>query len=373
MKILQFIRSLTSGGAEKVVSDYVLNLNVNNECEISVFNHLENRSPIEDILDREKIEVHYLTDNISKKNSCLEKVFVFFMRRRRLVSYLKNNDFDIIHVHLDLNKYWMLNKKFLENKKLFHTVHNEPQKNFESGLGSKIEKLCTKHLIKKYNMRLIALHEDMRIELNEMFGVDNTAVINNGIDMERFNPELYKQNASLFKISLGFNQDDFIVGNIGRLVEQKNHKFLLEIFAQLTKEKENAKLLLVGAGSLKEDICKQIEALGIKDRVVILENRKDIPELLSIMDVFLFPSLYEGLGIVLIEAQAMGIKCVVSDPVPTAAHVSKQYISLSLEESAEVWSNTILNENISSNPSLSLKDYDMKEVIKKLEALYEES
>src|SRR5699024_1966328 len=96
--------------------------------------------------------------------------------------------------------------------------------------------------------------------------------------------------------SLGIKEDAFILGHVGRFSEQKNHKFLINVFAAVKKERSNAHLILIGIGDLEGEIKEQVYELGLQDSVSFLGNRGDIPELMSIMDVFVFPSLYEGFG-----------------------------------------------------------------------------
>lgn len=371
-KVMHLIGHLDTGGAETLVTNYALHFSSNVECIVVVLNKSKTVSPNELQLRIQGIKIVNLADFVPFEGTVFRRIFNKYRRSRILRDYIEKEGIGIIHSHLSVNQYVYWATKGLDYLKLFHTVHSEPSWNFGKRFSARIEKFCTQYLIDIYDMRLIALHENMRIELNEMFNVDNTVVINNGIDTVRFAPAQYQDTKLSRKTALGFTENDYVVGHIGRFVNAKNHKFLIDIFAKLCEQKSNAKLLLVGSGELKADIIAQVENYGLTDRVVMLENRKDIPELLSVMDVFVFPSIFEGLGIVLIEAQAMGIKCVVSDPVPKAAHVARNYISLSLDTPVDEWCNAILDDEMKTAPHMSLKDYDMKEIVKQLERLYME-
>lgn len=370
MNIIQLTQSLHAGGIETLVKDYALHFGDECNCAVICISKTDVPSTNELQLKEKDKKVLYLTDISPLQQNYIKKLFHLIHRRRWFFQYIHDNNIDVVHAHMGLTRYLIFLPKSLNQVKLFHTVHNEPSKIFGTRKGAKLEKICTKHLIKKYGMRLIALHEEMRVELNEMFGVDNTVVLNNGINLERFQPDLYQENKINFKTSLGFHEDDYIIGNIGRLVDVKNHAFLLDIFAKLCQKKENAKLLLVGSGPLKDALIQQMESLQIRDRVIMLENRKDIPELLSVMDVFVFPSIYEGLPVTLVEAQAMGLKCVVSDKVTSGIHATEQYIPMSLDDSADKWCEVILDDRLRTTPKVSLSDFDMKEVVKKLEKIY---
>lgn len=196
-------------------------------------------------------------------------------------------------------------------------------------------------------------------------------MLHNGIDMERFNTNLYDKNKILK--SLNINDNNFIIGHIGRFSEVKNHQFIIRVFREVKNKIPNAHLILVGTGELENKIKADVEQFGLMDCVSFLGNRSDIPELLSVMDVFLFPSHFEGTGIALIEAQAMGLKCVVSEGIPQEAIVNNNVFTLSLNKPIKEWCECILEENtnnVDKKNEERLKKYDLNVIIKKLEKIY---
>lgn len=140
-----------------------------------------------------------------------------------------------------------------------------------------------------------------------------------GLDLKPFN----KQNDGIaIRQALRIPPDTIVVGHVGRFDEPKNHRKLISIFGEVIKKRPDAYLLLVGDGHLRSVVEEQAKQLGLLERVVFAGIRSDVPELmLGAMDVFLFPSLFEGLGLVLIEAQAAGLPCVISDVIPDEADV----------------------------------------------------
>jgi glycosyltransferase involved in cell wall biosynthesis len=143
---------------------------------------------------------------------------------------------------------------------------------------------------------------------------------------------------------LGLPDDAQVIGHVGRFVEQKNHGQLLEIAAEVMRRRSDTWLLLVGEGPLLPEVQRHAEELGISQRVVFAGVRPDVPRLmLEAMDLFLFPSLHEGLGLVLVEAQAAGLPCIYSDVVPREADVAMPLLHrLPLSESPEVWAERVV-------------------------------
>ena len=164
-------------------------------------------------------------------------------------------------------------------------------------------------------------------------------VMNNAIDAGKFVFDSHARDKIRDELNL---KDKFVVGHIARFTYQKNHVFLIDIFHEIIKQKPNAILLLVGDGDLKDEIIKKVERLNLQHAVLFTGVRNDIPQLLSAMDIFLFPSRYEGLGIVLIEAQTSGLKSFTSaNVVPLEAKVTDLLHFVPLSEGAKAWSDQI--------------------------------
>ena len=148
-----------------------------------------------------------------------------------------------------------------------------------------------------------------------LFGSENRdrfVQMNNAIDAERFrySPKIEKE----LRIELGIEKK-FVIGHVGRFYSQKNHKFLLEIFQAILKRRPESILILIGDGELKEEVEKEAVRKGIRNHIKFLGVRSDIDRIMQCLDAFVFPSLFEGLGIVLIEAQAAGVRCYTSKDV----------------------------------------------------------
>lgn len=165
-------------------------------------------------------------------------------------------------------------------------------------------------------------------------------VLNYGLD---FSPFHISPEATV-RAELGIASDTFVIGHIGRFVEQKNHPFLLEILAEVVKRKPNSCLLLLGEGPLRSQMAEKAAHMGLNDKVIFAGVRPDVPRLLtSVVDIFALPSHFEGLGLVLVEAQAAGCYCVYSDVIPEEADVVPTMVRrLSLSRPATEWAQTLI-------------------------------
>ena len=199
----------------------------------------------------------------------------------------------------------------------------------------------------------------------------NVEVINNAVDCERFRfNEVVRKN---IREELGLEKN-IVFGHVGRFSEQKNHMFLIEIFAALKKKEKRAKLLVVGDGPLFNQVRRKIHQLNISSEVVFLGKRDDVPDLLQAMDIFLLPSLFEGLPVVGVEAQVSGL------PIVMSSNITKEigllnYEYISLDEDANNWADKILEmpinlERQNSCDILMENGFDISIEAKNLEVLY---
>lgn len=164
----------------------------------------------------------------------------------------------------------------------------------------------------------------------------------NLIDYKKFmNPQQTKIKKMRLEAGIG---NSIVIGHIGRFVESKNHKQLLVILKDILQKNASAKLMLVGDGELKPKIMELAKKDGLQDHIIFMGMKNDIFTVLPLMHVFVFPSKFEGLGLVLLEAQAAGIQCVVSEAIQPEADMGLGLIhKLSLDEDSDVWANKVLD------------------------------
>ncbi len=191
------------------------------------------------------------------------------------------------------------------------------------------------------------------------FGRD-FVVVNNGIELTKFsyNPAMRATKRK----ELGLD-DKFVIGNVGRFVAQKNHSFLIDVFAEVAARDHSACLVLVGSGVLEEQIKKQVAAQNLQGKVLFLGQRRDVDDLLQAFDVLCFPSIIEGLPVVGVEAQAAGLPCVFSDAITPEILLLVSSRMLSLKKSPEEWAEALLalrgQPRLRTDTVQKLKEFDI--------------
>ena len=244
-------------------------------------------------------------------------------------------EYRIVHSHLDCMSAYPLcaAKNAKVPVRIAHAHSTSQDRNWKL-----VFKLISKKLISLYTTDLFACSADAG---EWMFGTKDVHILPNAIDIERYAFNLLIRNQT--KKALGLD-DAFVIGHVGRFSAVKNHSFLTDVFAQIKRQEPNSKLLLVGAGSEMQAVQQKVKALGLGADVIFTGVRNDVANLMQAMDVFVFPSLYEGLGIVLIEAQAAGLPCVVSDTIPQEAYLTDLVTAEKLSSSVEKWAEKILKK-----------------------------
>lgn len=205
-----------------------------------------------------------------------------------------------------------------------------------------------------------------------LFGKNKFEIIANAIDCEeyKFDPEV----RSHMRHQLGIREDALAVGHVGRFFMPKNHLFLIRIFEKLHEMKPNSVLILIGEGELQKAAKELTYELKLEDSVRFLGVRKDVPQLMQAMDLFLLPSLFEGVPLVGIEAQAAGLPILCSDKVPSEVNVTGNCSFMSLTEGTAAWANKscrlALNEKQEIRRKTKMNGYDIHMAAPKLQQFY---
>lgn len=369
IKVVHFIHGLNMGGAETLVKNYALLLD-RARFQVTVLCYEHCGSPYKDVLRQNNIDVIYVCDEMPlyTKQGIIAKMVNHYQRYWLIRRELRKLKPDIVHFHLRLSNYIRF-AGLDRNVRLFYTQHYDTSF-WEKDYPDDIKNL--KWLMKRYQVQPIALNKAMKASMDRILQTDQTRILNNGVDMSEFQKAL-DRNAK--RNELNVPQDAFVIAHVGRFDPIKNHEFLVKVFQQIKQKKPEAFLLMVGRGETEEKVRNQLEGAGLAGSYRILHDRTDVAEILRACDAAVFPSFSEGLPLSLIEMQAAGLHCIASTGVQKDACISNRLSFLSLEQSADVWADTLLEMAASKNSIQydGLEEWDIRYNVKQLEKMYEES
>ncbi|MDD3415808.1 MAG: glycosyltransferase [Lachnospiraceae bacterium] len=320
IRVLQVYPQINNAGTERVI----INLYENIDTSVIQFDFLvEKKGELDNKIKQMGGKIYYLDE----KNK-------FNYYKRLKLFFLKHPEYKIVHTHTHARMGIVL--KAAKNSKVpFRIAHSHNARNDLPKIASFI-KGCTSIPIEKSANYFFACSQNAAAWLFP-HKTKKCRILYNGIKLDDYLYDVEKRNEK--RKELNIETKDFVMINVGRFAKQKNHKYLVEIFNEYNKcHNSNWKAILVGDGPLQDDVKKQVEDCGLLDHVIFLNNRNDVNELLSAGDMFVFPSLHEGLGIVVIEAQASGLPCVVSNAVPEEADMEVGLLhTLKLEDEFAIW------------------------------------
>lgn len=207
---------------------------------------------------------------------------------------------------------------------------------------------------------------------NKVVKGNNYKILNNAIDLNGFS--FNEQVRNKMRESLNIT-DEIVLGHVGRMDDNKNQIFLLKLLQEMIKKQLNVKLILIGTGVNFNSLREEATKLNLDDSVVFTGVRTDISELMQAMDCFVFPSFYEGLPVTLVEAQATGLPCVISDTINDEVKLTKEVCKLSLKDSFDTWMNKILEYTSSKDrknnyEAITKEGFNIDETSKWMEDFY---
>lgn len=328
-------------------------------------------------LDPQKIHMDFLVMKESE-NDCFSsflendtQIFELIKGNDSFVKYLKRIDdffyknasnYDIVHCHVYNSGAFILHvaKKYGVKNRILHshaTVSSDKV----------INRIINSFLIPI--ARKNATHYFACSDLAGKFLFKNSkfTVINNAINIEQYKFNLSERKRIRKELNI---ENDFVIGNIGRLCKQKNQLFLFKVFLELNKDNINSKLLIIGNGVLEKKLKEFVIKNNMCEKVLFLGARNDVEKMYNAMDVFCLPSLYEGLPVVGVEAQCNGLPCVFSDSITKEVRINDNVIFIDLKDEISNWKNAILKNKMRESLSVEKNKFDINIECKKLEEIY---
>ena len=263
----------------------------------------------------------------------------FFSANRRFAS--SNLRFELVHGHMTSTAsiYLPIAKKC----GIPVTVAHARSAGVDKGVKGIITRLLRRPLRKKCDYMFAC----SMLAAEAVFGKNNAkngrvTIVPNAIDAKLFIYNEEVRNRIRQKLSL---EDKFVIGHVGRFHYAKNHEYLLAVFGEIAKQREDARLLLLGEGERMEEMKEKAAALGIADKVLFAGNQKEVWEYYQAMDFFMFPSRFEGLPGTVVEAQSAGLRCLISDTIAEEVKITELVMVHSIEEEPEKWAEYVLSHD----------------------------
>lgn len=329
IRVLQVMGGLNRGGAETMVMNFYRVMD-RNEIQFDFITH-----------DKEKMDYK---DEIEKMGG---KVYVFpkfkgyniVTYRNTWKSFFKNHpEYRILHSHLRsyASIYFPIAKKY----GLKTIIHSHSTSN-GNGFKSIVKYLLQKPLAKQADY-LFACSKEAGEWLygSDRINDDNYYLVKNSIDINKY--RYNKKIRDNYRKELNLD-NKLVLGHVGRLSKPKNHIFLLKVFKKILEKNSNVILLIIGDGDLKEEINNKIKELDLEDKVYMLGSREDVEYILQAIDIFLFPSFWEGLPVSVIEAQASGLPCILSNTITDEVKLLDNLEYLPIDKGEDLWADTLLN------------------------------
>lgn len=361
MRVLEIAASLRIGGAEKIAHDIGFYIDSDfYQIDYVVFG--DEIGEYEEELIKKGCNVYHLSQPSLSYINYLKELY-------RLI---KGNGYKVVHAHTMFNSGWaMLIAKMCGVPTRIshsHSIDEQPDKSWIQRLYEKVMQLIIINLSTHY--------VGCGVKAGEMlFGKTRYhkkgVTILNGIDTKKFAYSETNREEMRKKLEI---IDNFVIGHVGHLAEVKNQSFLINLMPKILEKKKNAKLLLLGEGEDRQKLEKQIIDLDLSRNIIMTGNVTDVHKYLSAMDAFVFPSLYEGMPLSVIEVQTNGLPCVMSDNIPQDVVLTDLIRRLSLNDSADMWVEAICDsercipykyEEIIKNLGL-----DSKKMVKKIADIY---
>lgn len=319
IRILQVVTHMNRGGLETMLMNYYRHMD-RQKVQFDFLVHRQERAAYDDKIEALGGRIYRLPRLVPWSLSYQKALNTFFAEHK---------EYRVVHVHQDCLSSVILKaaKKNGVPVRIAHSHSSNQDKNLKY-----IIKLICKRSIPVYATDLFACGKQAG---EWMFGGASFRVLNNAIDVGAYRHDT--ERAIKIRRELEIPENALVIGHVGRFSPPKNHDFLIDIFAEVCKTEPDAYLLLVGDGNLRARIEEKVISLGLEGRVIFTGVRSDVPELLQAMDVFVFPSLYEGLPVTLVEAQAAGLPCIISESIPADCDLTELVTRCSLEDAAKIW------------------------------------
>ena len=321
IRVLQVVTVMNRGGLETMLMNYYRKMD-RNKVQFDFMVHREDKGHYDE-------EILSLGGRIFRMPQIRPGNYrVYFNKLDQFFS--DHKEYKVVHSHINENSSFVLRaaKKAGVPCRIAHSHLSD------LGIDLKLPfRLYARSVMKDHPTKYFACSKNAGKWLFRNTNTEEIKVLNNAVNVEEF--LFNRETRQKVRQELGVRRNQLVIGHIGRFNKQKNHEYLIDIFKSVVEKRPDAVLVMIGEGNLKPQIEKKVSDLGLSSNVRFLGVRSDIADLMQGMDLFLFPSLFEGLPVVLVEAQAAGLQCVISDSITKESDITGRIEFTSLQETPE--------------------------------------
>lgn len=356
IRVLQAVNDMRRAGLETMLMNYYRNID-RNKVQFDFLTH----RPFDGAYDE---EIRMLGGKIYHAPRLYPQNYPQYFKYMKKF-FEEHSEYQIIHSHIDTMSYFPL--KAAENSGIPIRIAHSHSSKLDKDMKLPIKYWALKKIPSVANQRCAC----GELAGNFMYPNHKFKIVRNAIDVDKF---VFNENVRNRKRKELNVEGKYVVGHVGRYCYIKNQLFLIDIFDCIRKKKKNCHLLLIGKGEDQNKLEEKIAKMGLQNEVSLLIDRADVNELYQTMDIFVMPSLFEGLPLVGVEAQTNGLPCIVSDKISEEVIITSNIKMLNLKKGAEVWADEIIKmdteRNVHAKEEIIKAGYDIKEEAMKLQNWY---
>lgn len=365
IKVMNMIWSMGDGGAQQVVLNYLRDFQNDPDIDFRLYVYT---SPTNSKYDREILKEGY---NVVYLNDPKTKIQIPYIKRHFQTSISQKawgnaiHDFnpDIVHVHISGLLANTMPGILKENVPIrFDTLHSNPYR-----YKGKLKKTIVKAFL-DYNVIPICLTEEQVSQAKDWYGITQYEVLHNGVDIEKIKRNIVSKNVARKKFEI--DENAYVIAGVGRLNPIKRFDWLISIFKKVKLKMPNSKLVIAGDGSEKERLLQIAQRLNLEQDILFLGNIDNVIDLYCAADVLAITSYTEASPLVAIEAQTCGLRCVISDGVPSESIITLNTQKLWADATEDDWCEALLNKKYVGKPMAQKEDYEVHNMSRKLKQIY---
>lgn len=365
IKVMNMIWSMGDGGAQQVVLNYLRDFQNDPDIDfwLYVYTNPTNSKYDLEIL-KEKYNVVYLNNPKTKiQIPYIKRYFQTPISQKSWENAIHDFNPDIVHVHISGLLANTMPGILKENVPIrFDTLHSNPYR-----YKGKLKKTIVKAFL-DYNVIPICLTEEQVSQAKDWYGITQYEVLHNGVDIDNIKRNIVSKNVARKKFEI--DENAYVIAGVGRLNPIKRFDWLISIFKKVKLKMPNSKLVIAGDGPEKERLLQIAQRLNLKQDVQFLGNIDNVIDLYCAADVLAITSYTEASPLVAIEAQTCGLRCVISDGVPSESIITPNTQKLCADATEDDWREALLNKKYVGKPMAQKEDYEVHNMSRKLKQIY---